>query len=178
MCLFSKRKQSSLQHDFTFRLWALALHQPGIPGSGSLAAASLRAPRDLWSNANSTAWWCCWFFIKTFSGLWYGVLGSAACDGSIEKCSVQPASRASACGVIWWNADSWTKCYKGKYAHKTTLNFDANELQISWTDFVFLQGKIWLLSSCIAVLFGCAWCNRSMRCEIFSPFSELSLLRC
>lgn len=35
MCLFSKRKQSSLQHDFTFRLWALALHQPGIPGSGS-----------------------------------------------------------------------------------------------------------------------------------------------
>lgn len=55
----------------------------------------------------------------------------------IKKCSTESVSRASAFRIIWWNADSSMNCYKGKYAHKTTLNFYANELQISWADFIF-----------------------------------------
>lgn len=56
---------------------------------------------------------------------------------SIKKCSTESVSRASAFRIIWWNADSSMNCYKGKYAHKITLNFYANELQISWADFIF-----------------------------------------
>lgn len=65
------------------------------------------------------------------------MLESAALYVSIEKCSTETVSRASAFRIIWWNADSSMNCYKGKQAHKTTLNFCANELQISWADFVF-----------------------------------------
>lgn len=146
VCLFKKKKNlHSYLYYFIFLIGVLAHHQSRTVESGFVEIAFLHVSMAFHKSLTKLFYYLLLFFKESFNWemclLQYTMLETVALNVSTRKCCPEPASRAAAFRIIWWNADSSMNCYKGKYAHKTNLNFYGNELQISWAEFVLRLGR-------------------------------------
>lgn len=146
--LVKKKKIKNLHsylYYFIFLIGVLAHHQSRTVESGFVEIAFLHVSMAFHKSLTKLFYYLLLFFKESFNWemclLQYTTLETVALNVSTRKCCPEPASRAAAFRIIWWNADSSMNCYKGKYAHKTNLNFYGNELQISWAEFVLRPGR-------------------------------------